>query len=398
MPDGQLLPLSNQDCTNLDCLIKSAIDQNVFPGAVALISCQGKIIYHKAFGHQTYTPTSAPITTDTLFDIASLTKPIATTTAAMLLHDRGLLDLNAPVCHYLPEFGNTGKEKICIKHLLTHTSGLDAGAVPFPHKKSWPEVRQDLMQQQPLYPPELLCVYSDIGFIILQQVIEKITHMPLDEFCTQQIFKPLGMANTSFNPRIHLVQKEYAPTMTLQPPLEKIAGVVNDQKAFQMGGVAGHAGLFSTASDLARFMTMMMHFGSYQTNDGIARQFIQPTTIAYWTKQQCPFNRGYGWELGRHLSPDAFGHFGWTGTSIWADRNKDLFCILLTNRAYTNDHPLTLSQMTKFRIAFHDALTSFTQRTLEATKDLLHKSFIFHTLAEAVLSTKYQENSVCCHS
>lgn len=392
MPDGQLL----QNVNKLDHLIEAAINQNVFPGAVALISYQGKIIYHKAFGHQTYDPLSAPITTETLFDLASLTKPIATTTAAMLLCDHKLLDLETPVCTYLPEFGNNGKEKICIKHLLTHTSGLDAGALPFPHEKSWPEVRHDLMQQQPLYPLELLCVYSDIGFIILQQVIEKITHMPLDKFCTQQIFEPLGMTNTSFNPRIRFTHKTYAPTVLSNDPFGRTAGVVNDEKAFQMGGVAGHAGLFSTASDLARFMRMFMQSGSYETA-GNMHQLVQPTTIVEWTKQQCPFMRGYGWERGRHLSLHAFGHFGWTGTSIWADRDRDLFCILLTNRAYTNNHSLTLAQMTKLRIALHNTLSSFTKHTLEATKDLLRKRFIFHTLSEAVLSTKYQENSVCCH-
>lgn len=393
MPDGQLL----QNVNNLDCLIETAINQKVFPGAVTLISYQGKIIYHKAFGHQTYDPTAVPITTNTLFDVASLSKPVATTTAAMLLYDHKLLDLETPICSYLPEFGNNGKEKICIKHLLTHTSGLDAGALPFPHEKSWPEIRHDLMQQQPLYPLELLCVYSDIGFIILQQVIEKITHMPLDEFCTQQIFKPLGMTNTSFNPRMRFANTAYAPTIVPNDQFYRVAGVVNDEKAFQMGGVAGHAGLFSTASDLARFMSMFMQSGSYETAGNI-HQLIQPTTVAEWTKQQCPFKRGYGWELGRHLSSDAFGHFGWTGTSMWADRDKDLFCILLTNRAYTNNHARTLSEMTKLRITLHDALISFTKRTLQATKDLLHKRFIFHTLAEAVLSTKYQENSVCCHS
>jgi CubicO group peptidase (beta-lactamase class C family) len=403
VPDGQLLPLSNQDCTNLDCasldcLIETAINQNVFPGAVALISYQGNVIYHKAFGHQTYTPPSAPITTDTLFDIASLTKPIATTTAAMLLHDRGQLDLNAPVCHYLPEFGNNGKEKICIKHLLTHTSGLDAGAVPFPHEKGWQEIRHDLMQQRPLYPLELLCVYSDIGFIILQQIIEKITHMPLDEFCTQQIFEPLGMANTSFNPLARFAQKAYAPTVLPSDPLGRTAGIVNDEKALQMGGVAGHAGLFSTASDLARFMHMMMRKGIYQTTLGTEQQFILPTAIDQWTQQQCQFKRGYGWELGRHLAPHAFGHFGWTGTSMWADREQDLFCIILTNRAYTHNHANSLPRMTQFRLAFHDSLASLAKRSLGNTKEQLHKKIIFHRLAEAVLSTKYQENSVCCHS
>ncbi len=393
MPDGQLL----QNVNNLDCLIEAAIAQKVFPGAVALISCQGKIIYHKAFGHQTYDPTSVLITTDTLFDLASLTKPIATTTAAMLLYDHKFLDLETPVCTYLPEFGDNGKGNICIKHLLTHTSGLDAGVAFFPKESTWPQVREQLMQQRLMYPINSKYVYSDIGFVILQQILEKITQMPLDLFCAQNIFEPLGMTNTSFNPHARFSGKTYAPTISPSDPFERTAGVVNDEKAFQMGGVAGHAGLFSTASDLARFMSMFMQSGSYETA-GNVHQLIQPTTIAEWTKQQCPFKRGYGWELGRHLSLDAFGHFGWTGTSMWADRDKDLFCILLTNRAYTNNHPLTLSQMTKFRIAFHDTVTSFAKSTLEATKDQLHKRFIFHTLAEAVLSTKYQENSVCCHS
>lgn len=361
------------DCASLDCLVEAAIGQKIFPGAVVLIAQSGRVVYHKAFGRQTYEPTSTPITLDTLFDLASLTKPIATTTAAMLLYDRGLLDLEAPVCHYLPEFGANGKDTICIKHLLTHTSGLDAGATPPNPQLSRESFLVQLMHQPPVYPCELLMVYSDIGFIILQQVIEKITQQPLDEFCEEQIFRPLGMTNTHFNPLTHLGQKEYAPTTTLQSPLGKAAGVVNDPKAFLMGGVAGHAGLFSTAADLEHFMNMILHYGYYRAH-GREYQLIKEETIRSWTQQQCPFNRGYGWELGRHLSSKAFGHFGWVGTSMWADRDKDILCIMLTNRAYGEDHARTLPLMTKFRIAFHETIMhTLVNQTIRKESSVCHK-------------------------
>lgn len=349
----------------LDRLVATAITQKIFPGAVIFISYHGNMIYHKAFGRQTYEPTSSPITTETLFDLASLTKPIATTTAAMSLCDQGLLDLEAPVCSYLPEFRNNGKEKICIKHLLTHTSGLAAGATPFPASCTWEQIRTLLAQQKLAYPTELLFTYSDIGFIILQQVIEKITQESLADFCAREIFTPLGMHNTSFNPLSAFPHKEYAPSNPANDPYGRPAGVVNDEKAFVMGGVAGHAGLFSTAHDLARFMTMLL---------GKDRPLIKQETLHAWTQQQCPFNRGYGWELGRHLSPEAFGHFGWVGTSLWADRDKNLFCIILTNRSYSGDHARTLPLMTKFRVAFHETL--------------------LHTLCEANVPIR-QESSVC---
>lgn len=371
---GQSLTNQAWDNPDLDNLVETAIAHKIFPGAVILIRHKGEIIYRKAFGRQTYEPNSAPITLETLFDLASLTKPIATTTAAMLLYDQGLLDLDAPVCSYLPEFGTNGKEKICIKHLLTHTSGIGSGAASPNPQLSRELFLAQLMQQHPTYPLELFFVYSDSGFVILQQVIEKITHMPLDVFCTHYIFAPLGMNHTFFNPLSHVAAQDCAPTTVPNDPLGRSAGVVNDEKAFQIGGVAGHAGLFATADDLERFMDMILHDGSYRAH-WQEHQLIKPETVRAWTQQQCPFNRGYGWEIGRHLSPQAFGHFGWVGTSIWADRTQELCCIMLTNRAYAQDHARTLPLMTKFRVAFHETLV--------------------HTLSEA--TTIRQESSVCCH-
>lgn len=323
------------------------ISEKVFPGAVALISYQGQIIYHRAWGNHTYAANSPAVTTDTLFDLASLTKIIATTTAAMLLCDAGLLSPEDPVGTYIPGFASGAKQEIKIKHLLTHTSGLTDEhqyAVSRDQKITTCLIDTSI----PTDPAGTRYVYRDVNMLLLQRIIELITHKSLDNFVTQNIALPLGMNNTFFNPPD---RSRCAPTeCNINGRDAVIQGQVDDPQAFALGGVAGHAGLFSTAADLARYLDMIMADGQTTGRD----QFISAQTVSSWRQRQCPFNRGYGWEIGRHLSPDAFGHFGWTGTSIWADKKQRLFCVLLTNRV----HPVgTNVKIRAFRVEFHQLVT-----------------------------------------
>lgn len=328
----------------LDQLMEQGIDEGIFPGAVALIGYRGEIIYHKAFGHYTYDKSSPKTTINTLFDLASITKIIATTTAAMLLCDAKLLSPEEAVGRYIDGFSRGEKSTICIKHLLTHTSGL-TDEYKYVAGENREANTQKIDASHPITAPGETYVYRDVNMLILQRIIEQITNMPLDLFVAENVTKPLGMHNTMFKPIDH---SRCAPTEANVPGrAETIQGEVHDPQSFALGGVAGHAGLFSTAEDLAKYIFMILADGI----DASGNQFISSEIVAEWRKPQCPFNRGYGWEIGRHLSPEAFGHFGWTGTSIWADKKTGLFCILLTNRTYPNGKNFKIR---KFRITFHD--------------------------------------------
>lgn len=337
----QALPINTPESEKInlkeiDKTILNGIKNKIFPGASVLIWYKGKVIYNKAFGRYTYDLSSPYVTTKTLFDLASLTKPIVTTTAAMILHDRNLLSIDKPACYYLPKFGNKGKEKILISNLLNHNSGL-------PHYIKENE-SLDLMDINLINEPGSKVVYGCLNMIILQKIIEKITGLSIDKFITKELFKPLGMNNTQFNPPN--IEK-CAPTS------ENHQGIVHDRIAYNLGGVAGNSGLFSNTKDLALFMTMMMNYGHYTDINGCKKQLIKASAIQEWTTDKNNNKRGYGWEIGRHISDNSFGHFGFSGTSIWADRGKNIFCILLTNRIYKSDDN---SKMKDFRILFHEVI------------------------------------------
>ncbi len=336
--------------TPLDQLMARGIADGVFPGAVALVSYQGEVVYHKAWGHYTYDQNSPAVTTKTLFDLASITKVIATTTAAMLLCDAHLLSPEDPVGKYLPGFASGKKGSIRIKHLLTHTSGLtDEQQYTIGIDRA--ETDRQIDVSTPTDPPGKTYAYRDVNMLLLQRIIKQITHKPLDVFVIKNITGPLGMRDTCFNPAD---RARCAPTACNVPGRTPvIQGQVHDPQAFALGGVAGNAGLFSTAKDLAIYLNMILADG----RDARGNQFIAPETVCTWRQRQCPFNRGYGWEIGRHLSPDAFGHFGWTGTSIWADKKRGLFCILLTNRSYPTQNPTQDNfKIRDFRVTFHECV------------------------------------------
>jgi len=296
-----------------------------------------------------------------IFDLASVTKVVATTTACMLLYERGVLTLDTPVQEYLPAFTGANKEKVTVRHLLTHCSGLIAYRRYFLDHHSADAILRTILKEELVYPTGTKTIYSDLGVILLGRIIEKVSGRSLNEFCRDEIFEPLGMSSTFYNP---------PPALALRiPPTERdpltpgrrgnvVHGVVHDENAFVLGGVAGHAGLFSTARDLAVFLQMLLNGGSY----GNIR-LLSPDTIALFTKRQDlvpASSRALGWDTasgrnsaGTLMSPRAFGHTGFTGTSVWADPETGLIVILLTNRV----HPTRKNRrILGFRPQLHDAV------------------------------------------
>ncbi len=335
---------------SIDSLMNASIADRAFPGAAVAIGRSGVLTKTSAYGYFTYDKV-VPVTQRSRFDLASLTKVVGTTTAAMKLYDEGRLDLDDRVVDYLPEFGQGGKSNVTIRHLLTHTAGL----IPFrPFHQLGIIDRQALieaiMAEKLLYEPGRESRYSDLGMITLMLVIEKITAQPFGDWIVQNVFEPLEMYETAYRGRLSdttIVPTEYDGLFRKR----LIQGEVHDEAAWILGGVSGHAGLFSTIEDLAKFAFML-------TNDGYVngRQFLQPETIRTFTRAQDSGNhtRGLGWDTkspngyssaGEHFGPNSFGHTGFTGTSLWIDPDEDLFVVLLTNRVYPTRENLKITQV-----------------------------------------------------
>jgi CubicO group peptidase (beta-lactamase class C family) len=349
LPDGrgaappESVGLSADLPERIDSLLRSAIADGVAPGAAVAVGRRGRVVHLAGYG-AIDTPADAPEVdpSTTLFDLASLTKVVATTTAAMLLEDRGLLDLDRPVREYLPELSDPAKAAITPRMLLVHTGGLEAFAPLFRELRGR-EAYLAAINERPLRAaPGTTTVYSDWDFVLLQLIIERITGEPLDEFVAEQIFVPLGMTNTGYRPDPSLKQR-IAATEVQELRGGKVHGEVHDENAWALGGVAGHAGLFSTASDLAIFARMMLNGGRCGEVE-----LLRPATVARWTaRQERRSSRALGWDTpsprssaGRYFSPWSFGHTGFTGTSIWMDPTRELFVVLLTNRVNpTRDNP-----------------------------------------------------------
>ena len=321
-------------------IVESEIQAGKFPGAVVLIGNRGKVIYRRAFGYRSLTPTRVPMTEDTVFDLASLTKVIATTTAVMQLVEAGKLDLDSPVAAYWPAFGANGKESITVKELLTHYSGLRPDLNLASQWSGYEAALRRIVAEKPSFTPGSGYLYSDINFEILGELVQRISGLPLDLYCAQYIFQPLAMLDTEFTPPPAL-RDRMAPTEEARGRMR--LGEVHDPTASRMGGVAGHAGLFSTADDLAIFAQMLLNEGSV---NGV--QILSPQTVemisTVQTPSQQPRRRGLGWDLegpfasNRNELPSvgSYGHTGFTGTSIWIDPITRTYVILLTNRVYPN--------------------------------------------------------------
>jgi CubicO group peptidase (beta-lactamase class C family) len=330
--DGDLL-------WKVDSLISASISDGAFPGAAVAVGRNGILAKLDAYGYYTYEK-RVPVTTRSRFDLASLTKVVATTTGAMKLYEDGKLNLDARVVDYLPEFGQGGKSDVRIRHLLTHSAGL----IPFRafHREgitTREALIDTIMAEKLLYEPGTESRYSDLGMISLALVIEEITDRPFAEWMDDNVFLPLDMTDTGY--RGHISDSTIVPTELDESFRRRlIQGEVHDETAWILGGVSGNAGIFSTAEDLSKFAFMLV-------NDGFVNgiQFLKPETIRTFTKPQDPevHTRALGWDTispdgytsaGEHFGPNSFGHTGYTGTSIWIDRDQDLFVILLSNRVH----------------------------------------------------------------
>ena len=346
---------SEYDFIQVDEIIQLAIKDSAFPGAVILISKEGKIIYEKAFGHLTYDDTSATVTINTIYDIASLTKVIATTTAVMICYDKNLFLLDDPVAKYLPEFSQNGKEKVTIKNLLLHNSGLPAFKRFYKIFSSADEIIKDIYKTALSYKPGSKTVYSDLGFITLTKIVEQVTGKGFDVFCKEEIFIPLQMNSTFFNPPDSLIYK-IAPTEYDNYWRNKLVwGEVHDETASLLNGVAGHAGLFSTAKDLSNLLQMLLDGGRYKNIQLIIPETVKLFTTRYSDKS----TRLLGWDTksgekssaGNLFNITSFGHTGFTGTSVWVDPTRKLYVVFLTNRVYPTREN---KKLYKVRPALHD--------------------------------------------
>ena len=343
-----------------EAVLKEEIEKGSAPGAVALVLYQNKIAYHYAFGKKALVPEPEEITLDTIYDLASITKCVATTTACMMLMEQGLIGLEDPIAKFFPDFA--GKEEITIFHLLTHTSGLPAWLPLYQEARSKEDYRKALAESDLEHQPGAKVVYSCLGFILLGLILEKVAGEELDAFLQKALFDPLGMEDTCFNPK-----KNFGPEKLLRvAPTEAtedrglLRGEVHDENAYCIGGVSGNAGLFSTAVDLAKFASMLLSGGVFQ-----GRKILEQKTIELMTQNHtAPVtpNRGLGWlkknpiSSGGSLLTDAsYGHTGFTGTSMWLDPVLNVAIILLTNQVHPSRHQ---GGVAKLRSSFADAVVS----------------------------------------
>ncbi|HVP43196.1 MAG TPA: serine hydrolase [Terriglobales bacterium] len=342
-----LTPAADQkpDFAAVDAIIQKAISDNLIPGAVVVVGHDGKIVYRKALGNRAVSPRREPMTLDTIFDIASMTKTF-TAVCVMRMVELGQVRLNDPVARYLPEFAGQGKQDITVRQLLTHYSGLEPD---LDLKQPWQGKELALRMAftaQPLAPPGARFIYSDINGIVLGALVERVSGMPLEKYMEAQVTGPLGLANTRFLP-----PAEWKPRIAPADYAEKVLGegtrilhlrgTVNDPTARRMGGVAGHAGLFSTADDLAKYAQWLLD----------RDRLLAPATIEKMTTAQQPPEqtelRGLGWDVGSSFANNrgellpvgGFGHTGWTGTSLWVDPLTRTYIIILSNATHPSGMP-----------------------------------------------------------
>jgi CubicO group peptidase (beta-lactamase class C family) len=346
--------------SRIDAAVAASIQAHEAPGAVVLVARHGKIGYWKAFGMRALQPQSEPMTKDTIFDMASLTKVVATTPAIMLLTQNGQLRIGDRVKRYLPLFIGGGKDDITVRHLLIHYSGLPPD---FDLSKAWMgrEAALEELWNIAAKMPGKEFVYSDLNFIALGEIVRAISGKGLESFVQQYLYQPLGMSETTFNPPASWLAK-IAPTESRDRSLQylkgnapasapqMLRGEVHDPTAWRMGGVAGHAGLFSTARDIAIYAQMLLDQGSFQ-----GKPLLSPLTVQAMTSPQSPAGapvRGFGWDIDTSYSSPrgdlfgaGYGHTGFTGTSLWIHPPTGTFVIILANRV----HPDGKGDVTRLR-------------------------------------------------
>jgi uncharacterized protein YbbC (DUF1343 family)/CubicO group peptidase (beta-lactamase class C family) len=328
----------------LDAIINQAIQEKRIPGAVLVVGHNGAPVYSKAYGLRAEEPVPEPMTLDTIFDCASLTKVVATTSGLMKLFEQGKFRLNDPVTTYLPEFQG-GRSDITIRNLMTHFSGLRPDLDLEPAWSGYETGIHRALIDKPAGPPGARFVYSDINFILLGEIVHRLSGRMLPEYLAQAVFAPLGMRDTMFQPPASL-QARIAPTELLAKDHLLLRGVVHDPTARNMGGFAGHAGLFSTAGDLAHFCQMLLDKGTW-----LGARIFSPLTVEKFTSPQSPPDqpilRGLGWDVDSPFSGargdlfpiGSYGHTGFTGTSLWLDPVSNTYVILLTNAVHPSIRP-----------------------------------------------------------
>jgi uncharacterized protein YbbC (DUF1343 family)/CubicO group peptidase (beta-lactamase class C family) len=347
--------ISAEHLSRMDAVINASIEKKELPGAVVLVGRHGKIVWRKAYGARAVEPQREAMTLDTIFDLASLTKVVATTTSIMILIEQGKVRLSDPVTQFIPEMKGEGRDAITIEQLLTHMTGF---APDFDLRDRWAgydEAMKRLYREPLRTPPGTRFVYSDINYVALGEIVHRVSGSMLDEFARKNIFVPLGMRDTGFNPSAKL-RPRIAPTEKRRGQMNYLGdtgadagtdgdqwlrGQVHDPTSFRMNGVAGHAGLFSTADDLAIFCQMLLSGGVYN-----GARILSPMTIATMTRPHAIAEngaaRGLGWDIATTFSSNkgdlfplgSFGHTGFTGTSIWIDPASDSFVIFLSNRVH----------------------------------------------------------------
>jgi CubicO group peptidase (beta-lactamase class C family) len=366
--------MSSKALQKIELIANEAISGHATPGCQVLVARNGKVIYDRSFGGLTYDDTDS-VTSDAIYDLASLTKVSATLQTVMFMYEKGLIDLNKKVSHYLPELKNTNKKDITLIEVLTHQAGLapfipmwtetvknnvflpqyysriqsevyplqvspDLFAAPVIRDSVWAWIGNSKLQNRPPRTPYTY-QYSDLGFLLLQRLAETIFNQPIDEFLAQNLYEPLGAYTTGFTPLKRFSAQQIAPTEDDKIYRKThIAGTVHDERAAMMGGIAGHAGLFSNATDLSKLGQMLLQGGSYG-----GYQYYKPETVeVFAAKQFEKSRRGLGWDkpvqsewnspTSLLASPETFGHTGFTGTCIWIDPEFDLLYIFLSNRVY----------------------------------------------------------------
>jgi CubicO group peptidase (beta-lactamase class C family) len=337
-------------------ILRDGVRDHVFPAASTTVTHRGKLVALKAFGRFSYAHDSPAVTPDCIFDLASISKVVATTSMAMLLYQRGLLDLDAPVVAVVPEFqgADPRRREVTLRMLLSHSSGLPAYEKLFLRCKTRDELLNAAYALPLANDPEIKAEYSDVGFILLGTALERIADERLDRFCQREVFGPLGMSHTAFNPPVGW-RSSIVPTADDQSFRHRIIqGEVQDENASVLGGVAGHAGVFSAAQDLASFALVMLNG---------AVPVFRPETIEVFTRRESlpkGTSRALGWDTpsapsqsGKYLSNRAYGHLGYTGTSLWIDPVRQLSITLLTNRTWPDCANQAIRQL---RPKFHDAV------------------------------------------
>ena len=380
--------LSGQQFPQVDAIINDAVQTNLIPGAVLVIGHDGQVVYRKAYGSRALIPQREPMTLDTIFDAASLTKVVATTPSVMKLFEEGKIRLDDPVTKYLPEFQD-GKSAITVRLLMTHFSGMPPDLELKPRWSGYETGIEKALHTRPIALPGARFIYSDINFNLMAEIVRRLSGKTVAEFAKEQIYTPLGMNESGFEPAAAL-RPRIAPTEIDPDTGQPMRGVVDDPTARYMGGVAGDAGLFTTADDLAKYAEMMLGNGE---RDGV--KIFSPLTVKKFTEPGTPADqpilRGLGWDIDSPFSSNrgelfpigSFGHTGYTGTSVWMDPTTNTFVIVMTNVV----HPKHGNSLTSFRsriataVAAHYGVVTPNTVALTGYNDTISGAGVHRTIA-----------------